>query len=394
MATATGTSDLDTTSTFSLTEAGGISLELTRRALPYLPLSISGKQRAEFTWYPGSPQATVQMLGPSEDAITISGYWKDRFLAGSGDAKVDNQSVATVADLVATVDNMRRQGRQVTLTWAGLRRIGHVTSFTQTWHNTHDVEWELEFSVLSHEATKVAAGNTPTVNLAGIADDATTTVFNARDAAFGIARDATTEGTEVLAGRNAEFGISGPAGLNPLQQVNATLTEFDTQVAVFASTLVNYVQSATALITSPSNAVRDIMATCSTAITQVSNATGTFVDSALTEWYAITSTDGIDGVPFGLQVSGRSYQQQVKNAARSVISFCAVTRYSLGEQLQGQVQRTFVAPADLDLRDVSRQFYGTPDEWRFLMTYNGLQTSRLQGGQVIIVPQQASTEGV
>lgn len=394
MPTVTAISDLDTTSTFTLLEAGGIRLDLTRRALPYLPLSISGKQRAEFTWYPGSPQATVQMLGPSEDAITISGYWKDRFLAGSGDAKVSGESVATVADLVATVDNMRRQGRQVTMSWAGLIRIGHVTSFTQTWHNTHDVEWELEFSVLSHEATKVAAGNTPTVNLAGIADDANTTAFNARDAAFGIARVATAEGTEVLAGRNAEFGISGPAGLNLLQQANAALTDFDTQCTVFASTLANYAQSATALITSPSNTVRDIIATCSNTITQISNAAGTFVDTAMTEVYAITSPDGIDGVPFGLQVSGRSYQQQVKNAARSVISFCAVTRYSLGEQLQGQPQRTFVAPADLDLRDVSRQFYGTPDAWRFLMTYNSLQTSRLQAGQVVIVPQQASTEGV
>lgn len=392
MTTAAGVSDLDTTSTFTLLEAGGIRLDLTRRALPYLPLSISGKQRAEFTWYPGSPQATVQMLGPSEDAITISGYWKDRFLAGSGDAKVSGQSVATVADLVATVDNMRRQGRQVTMSWAGLIRIGHVTSFTQTWHNTHDVEWELEFSVLSHEATKVAAGNTPTVNLSGIANDATTQEFNTRNAIFGTERAATAQGTEVLAGRNAEFGISGPAGLNLLQQANAVLTEFDTQCTVFASNMANYAQSATALITSPSNTVRDIIATCSNTITQISNAAGTFVDTAMTEWYAITSPDGVDGVPFGLQVSGRSYQQQVKNATRSVVSFCAVTRYSLAEQLQGQPQRTFVAPADLDLRDVSRQFYGTPDEWRFLMTYNSLQTSRLQAGQVVIVPQQASTE--
>lgn len=392
MATVTATSALDTTSTFTLLEAGGITLDLTRRALPYLPLSISGKQRAEFTWYPGSPQATVQMLGPSEDAITISGYWKDRFLAGSGDAKVNNQAVATVADLVATVDNMRRQGRQVTLTWAGLRRIGHVTSFTQTWHNTHDVEWEIEFSVLSHEDTKVAAGNTPAVNLAGIANDATTQAFNTRNGIFGTVRAATAQGTEVLAGRNAEFGIEGPAGLNLLQQVNAALTEFDTQATVFASTIANYAQSATALITSPSNTVRDIIATCSSTITQVANATGTLVDSALTEWYAVVSPNGLDGVPFGLQVSGRSYQQQVKNAARSVVSFCAVTRYSLGEQLQGQVQRTFVAPSDLDLRDVSRQFYGTPDQWRFLMIYNNLQTSRLLAGQVIIVPQQASTE--
>ena len=392
MSTLTATSALDTTSTFTLLEAGGIQLDLRQRALPYLPLAISGKQRAEFTWYPGSPQATVQMLGPSEDAITISGYWKDRFIAGSGDAQVNRQSVATVSDLVATVDNMRRQGRQVTLTWAGLRRIGHVTSFTQTWHNTHDVEWELEFSVLSHEDTKVAAGNTPAVNLAGISDDAKTTAFNARNSVFGTAREATAAGTEVLAGRNAEFGIDGPAGLNLLQQVNAALTEFDTQAAVFASTMANYAQSATALITAPSNTVRDIIATCASTITQISNATGTLVDSALTEWYAIASPDGIDGVPVGLQVSGRSYQQQVKNAARSIVSFCAVTRYSLGEQLQGQPQRTFVAPADLDLRDVSTQFYGTPNEWQYLMTYNELQTSSLQAGQVVIVPQQFGTE--
>jgi hypothetical protein len=41
----------------------------------------------------------------------------------------------------------------------------------------------------------------------------------------------------------------------------------------------------------------------------------------------------------------------------------------------------------MDLRDVSTQYYGTPDEWIRLMLYNGFNTSRLIAGDVVIVPR-------
>ena len=387
MAASNSSAPVDTTSALMLTALGGSVLELTRRALPYLPLSLTGKQRAEFTWYPGSPQATVQMLGPEEDAITINGYWKDRFIAGSGDAKIDNAAVSDVATLVQAVDTMRRQGRQITLAWAGLSRIGHITSFTQTWHNTHDVEWELEFSVLAQESTTVSAGSAPSLNQAGIAASAVAEADAFANSVFGRKREAVQQGTEDLVGRGAQFGVAGDAVLNPLQQLNAALEEADTQVTAFASTLAGYAQAATALITTPTETARSIIATCSSTITQITNAAGTLVDSSLTEWYSITSPNGIDGVPFGLQVGGRSYQRQVGNAIKSVVSFCAVTRYEVARQVQGETQQTYQAVVDIDLRDVSTMFYKTPNQWRYLMTQNELLTSRLQTGQVIIIPQ-------
>jgi len=386
----------DTSTSFSLDVEGGDGITLTGRALPYLPLTITGKQRAEFTWYPGSPQATVQMLGPEEGVITIAGFWKDRFIAGSGEASLSSSAgtslntsgsrgFASVAELVAHVDTMRRMGQSLKLTWAGLIRYGHITSFTQTWHNVHDCEWELEFSVLSQESTTVVPGTVPAVNLAQVAMDAATERDGFQQGAFGVDPALDTSGAFDV--RNPAFGAAGTAQLGLLESLSATLDQIDTAITVFSSSVASYAQQATAFITAVPDAARSVMASCDSAIRSISNAAGNITDKALTEWYAIASPDGVDGVPFGLQVGAASYRRRVGDSVRSTLAFCAVTRYQMAAQLQTEPVQTFTAPADMDLRDVSRQFYGTPNEWRFLMTYNNLTTSRLPIGWVIIIPQ-------
>ena len=132
------------------------------------------------------------------------------------------------------------------------------------------------------------------------------------------------------------------------------------------------------------------MASCDTAIVSISNAAGTTFDAALTEAFAVAEPLGLiqqDQVPFGIQLGAASYNRRVLNSYKSAISFCAVTRSLMADQLQTEVLKTFSAPANMDLRDVSSQFYGTPNEWRFLMTYNDLTNSKLVIGQTIVIPQ-------
>jgi hypothetical protein len=150
---------LDTVGSFTIRELTGSkrTLRLTSRALPYRPFELSGSQRHDITWYPGSPIGTLQNLGSKEEETTIRGYWKDRFIAASANPdnpstafaqvsdQLGDQPVSLVTDLAALVDDMRRQGQVVQVTWLQQSRRGLLSKFMQRWNTNEDVEWEITF---------------------------------------------------------------------------------------------------------------------------------------------------------------------------------------------------------------------------------------------------------
>lgn len=398
---------------FTLSEVNGITLTLKDRALPYRPISINGRQRAEFTWYPGSPNATVQMLGPEEGVISLRGFWKDRFLAGSGNVEVTGTgavglpSADTVSDLVKLVDQMRRSGRQISLTWDSLARYGHITSFTQTWHNHHDCEWEMEFSVISQEDPKEKV-STQAFVAPSVADVAITALTQASNAA------------EVNAA-----GVFGPPGDTPVAPPAAVTGVFvpipeikqepppwwqawkDLVGAVetvrgiggyvelvanqWANELGNVAQQALYIVQTPSELGRNVLNSVTGPAATLFKAGGSLVDGALAEYFTYAElVNGVqqDNIPFGIQLGQKSYLTRIKGAIQDIRTSNAVWRAQYTEELLNTTVRTFVAPSDMDLRDVSTRFYGTPDHWIDLMIYNGLVVSRIPAGFVVRVPER------
>ena len=164
----------DTASAFTIQEITGDQREFrfTGRALPYRPFTISGTQRHDLTWYAGSPEGTLQILGAKEEDTSINGWWKDRFLMpidamavdtrieaglasstaqaagqnGELGAQINGQPVENVRGLAEAVDDMRRKGQLVEVTWMSIVRRGIIKSFRQTWHTAQDLEWELQFA--------------------------------------------------------------------------------------------------------------------------------------------------------------------------------------------------------------------------------------------------------
>jgi hypothetical protein len=53
----------------------------------------------------------------------------------------------------------------------------------------------------------------------------------------------------------------------------------------------------------------------------------------------------------------------------------------------------FVAPGSITLRDVSTKFYGTPDNWTEIQSFNGFSSSTVPSGTVIRVPRLGSSGG-
>lgn len=374
------------------------------RALPYRPISINGRQRAEFTWYPGSPNATVQMLGPEEGVISLRGFWKDRFLGStqmasftnratsgsvsSTDVQVDitggrnakTRTIYSASDLVATVDEYRRVGRFMKLSWGDLIRYGHITSFTQTWHNVHDCEWELEFSVLSQELP--LAFSQPS---APVAADLAAQAFKL----WGDLSDTVNDWIENNPGSVVLRGLGEDA---LTVQAFAKTVEADT--LSWANSVNNVAQNAVSIIQTPNEVGLSLLGAISGPTITVVRTARAIADSAIIFYYQFAGIGAAvqgkeqDDLPFGLQLGQKSYATQVKQALDAIISNNAGWRSQTTDALQGSDVRSFVATEDTDLRDVSSRYYKTPDNWRALMVYNGLSDSKLVAGQVIKVPQR------
>ena len=387
-------------SSLTLAEEGGGTLILTERALPYMPLSISGKQRAEFVWYPGSPQATVQMLGPEEDAIVLKGFWKDKFIEGTGHARYIGEAVnslrsainsslttsaaiANVAELVKIVDTMRRMGKRIKLSWDKLQRIGHITSFTQTWQTTHYCEWELEFSVVAQEETSVRTTTANKPNLANRAAQANSDFLDVQRAK----------------------ATDKPFAISPLGPFAKALNDFDTALVGVTNYAASTAQSVSNGIFLIPNVVRSVIASSTGMVNACNAITGTFIDRAITESYAFGSAIGQgvelitgeenlwreDAAPYGIQLGAASYTRNIRSSIMQVRANNAVWRYENQKAMQQGAQAiALLTKQAMDLRDVSTEQYGTPDNWKQLMIYNGLTSSRLEAGTLVFVPQNSS----
>lgn len=377
----------------TLEEEGGNTLVLNERFLPYRPITIGGKQRAEFTWYPGSPEATVQMLGPEEDSIQLRGFWKDKFYGensvgygptanyqqndtGLGLSRVDN-----VAALVQVVDDMRRMGRRITLNWAGLRRVGHITGFRQTWHNVHDCEWEIDFSVVSQGETTVPAVAAVTITPPDAYQLALKQAILIQDSIIAASRV-----NDVLAITN---------------QASVALNAAEVLVQATTGALYDVARGYTSAYVTVTQGLRRVVSIQTGAIASTANVLRTTADTALSEFYSFGQYGDQDNTPLGVQLAADNLRRTVTRDLRATTRAFALNRRQAAVESTGtaaQVQ-SYVAPANTDLRAVSQLYYGTPDYWRQLMTYNGLNTSKLSAGQTIFVPpasmlnSQASTGG-
>jgi len=146
----------------------------------------------------------------------------------------------------------------------------------------------------------------------------------------------------------------------------------------------------TSVVELPGNMIRDTIGFADELVGRFARSTTNAVDSAITEVFAVGTALGLlsqDQVPFGIQLGAKSYMNSVNNTVNVARNFNAAIRYIYTSQLQGDVESVFVAPANMDLRDVSTKFYNTPDNWWMLMLYNELPDSRLRAGQEIKIPR-------
>lgn len=356
---------------FTITELTGTqnTLELVGRALPYRPFSLKGKMRAEKTWYPGNPIATVQMLGPDEGNTTITGMWKDRFIMRQNDfglpvipegsALFNNEALADVTSIVQTMDGFRLRGQLVQVTWGAQQRVGYISDFDPDWITLNDVGWSITFEWVSQGDLIVPVLFAMPIPPADIAEQ----IFNAL-----------TSLQQII--------------LAPFQLINSiegTLTSAVDDIELAVSSLRQTANKLSQQIISPLTAAQNTLAS----LQQVQDDCQSMADVVISlPARALISVSNIQEVTQEQTFVAADYARSVRATARQTQALAA----SLGFDLAGQTTKqpvlaTFYAREDTDLRDVSTAYYDTPDEWHRIAAFNNLKGSGLSQGQTILVPQ-------
>jgi nucleoid-associated protein YgaU len=357
-------------------------VELIGRALPTGgPLVFEGHQRVETTWYPGNPIASQQILGPSEEPTEITGTWKDRFIAATdqygqsvvqaGAVKVNMQSVVDVTDAVNLLDDIRRKGQLVEVSWEHLRRRGILKKFRHSWKNIHDVEWAMTFEWQSQGET-LAPSVMPEPDQTDI-----TTTLQAK------ASSLTTSVNPLL------------ATVALLASAVASVTGFVENVLNDVTDLIDIAQAIVNLVMAPIEAAKHAIATLNKVSADAKDTmqaaeqrvAAAFVAAPSPAKQALISPASAPAPAFGQVLSAHVYIRGVKLQARQIRGYAA-QQIALLSARAGVTSSSavFVASADDNLRDVSTRFYGTPNQWRDIAAHNGLRGSRLVAGQIVRLP--------
>lgn len=340
-------------------------VNLTGRALPYRPYKLSGTMRVETTWYPGNPEATVQILGSAEDPTTLNGMWKDVFLknipgqASAPFATINGNPIADVLDLVTQIDEIRRMGQLLEVTWDETTRVGHLTSFEQTWLRREDMEWSMTF-------TWISQGDTPGPPII------------AQPVSLGDLREAFQSALQDNArlAANAPFLVQNKI-LGPLAGALRT-----------AQAGVNAIRDTVAgAVTGALDAVSTARRAAGVMDTMI--ATGQATVQALAQKPFSAMMQGVPtlSATIGETLATAQWARTVAFNQKEIGREAAERRNTLLNNVDGQVLTPYRMRENEDLRTVALKFYGNAESWRQIATFNGLPNAEPTPGRIIFIPR-------
>lgn len=366
MATA-NTAGFPPATAFTIHETTGLqrTLRLAERALPYQGVAFPVSTRADIQWFPGSPTATIQMLGPQEGETSVNGMWKQRFLSGVGGQSpatlIGAQGVTlleTPFDIAQAVRDFVRQGQLLEVTWDRFVRVGIIKEFTPRAIRPQDYEWEITFSWTGDSAN-------PPPNATAASNPSLSDVWG----------DLTVKTAVVKADFDdplvQEFTL-----LDVQQAIKSALTDMDNANAQLQTAIDNL----TVGVATPFAATRHAVSAC------FSLADTAIVGASLFQRAMTVQTAPLAVPDFGADLAYLVACRRGVTACRALDRAAVENAYALGQTTNNTTPEIYIAREGDDLRDVSRAVYGTIAQWQTLMVYNQLSTSELTAGQRITCP--------
>jgi len=359
---------------FSIQETTGQerSVTLGGRAMPYQPVSWSGTQRTALTWYAGNPEATQQILGPTEEPTEVAGMWKDRFIRG----QVRQQGffegeIEFAQDMVALFTDLRASGQVLRVSWGPETRFGVMTDFAATYLRLQDIRWSATFEWHRRGLTVPVvspAEQLPTAisqSLAGMNEVA----------AF---RPAGTDAPALLNERAPSPGPGSPPLLDRAQGFVAGLVSSVAAIRRQAGAVLDVVRQVRALAAAPATLVNSALSAVDAVRFQ-----------ALSETCALASTP----LPFvtsernaARQLETEAWRREMAAALGAVLDAMGRAAEQLREESRPGSTQTYQATSQTTLYAVSNRFYGDPDSAGFLRDVNLLDTMTVPSGFVVLIP--------
>jgi hypothetical protein len=333
------------------TTGAGRSITLRGRALPYQGVGFGGKMRTAVTWYPGNPEATIQVLGPELDSTTMEGMWKDRFLLRQAELSGFDAALtgATAAQLVRAFEILRDSGNELRVQWADTVRRGILTEFVPTWLRSQDVRWTATwtwFAANPDQPVRAAPAPLPgkDVNTALIRHD------NAFVSAPKIiAKDYLSEINGFVDGVRRQAG-----------KVFDAIREAQRQI-----------QTPVALVQKVLSAADSLQAEAEDEVGRLTNIPYTYAQTA----------DRVVGV-----LSVEAWRRRTAGASDRLVAAVKRTAEQYERTIVSDVLDVIVVSEDVTLRQLSTRYYGSPDSWTVIADANGLVDSVVPAGTVLVIP--------
>jgi len=345
---------------FIIRELSGTRREvrLSGRALPYRPVEFQGEQAHAQTWYPGNPVATIQVLGPREGPLSISGAWKTSKLEGAvkltGFDDIPNEgNTVSAEDLVQVFHRMRIAGNTIEVRWGPEVRRGIIHRFTPNYQRVEDVEWTLDF-VWSQR------GESPPLRAARVENPAQTTLA----ASNALADAAAAEPPSVL--ESARERLRG--GVDAVRRNVATFANTVTQIQSTANVVSARFQQAQAI-------TREVVA-AGRALRKGS------VDLPYTE---MLPTDDVVAV-----LRTENWRRAIGSNTRRTQAQTVRGRDSIAARSVPGYLAVVTLRENQTLRNVALEYYGSADSWTYIADANGLVGSSQPAGTVVRVPRAPS----
>jgi hypothetical protein len=345
------------------------SVTLKERALPYRPVAWTSRMRTKLTWYPGSANATQQVLGPEEAPTTVEGMWKDRFIQGAVLVNGDPLQIRSAEQCARLFYDLCKSGNVLRVVWGTEVRIGVLKEFSANWDRFQDLSWHCEFEWSGRDdSVRERAVKTPLQNPLD--------KMNALD--------------DLLA--------FGP--LDVVTRFQASLIDVVDQLRDQVGQLFDYVRAINALKSSPQTLLGALAAVVNSirleTTEEIARLTETPTWGVDKETLDALTAKGVSGSPSATArvaalLSNERFGKEVARSMAALRSSCIDTLRDQEERAVPPEIALITMPEDTSLYALSSRFYGTPDLADFLARANGIKGTLVvpAGSQLRIPPRPA-----
>lgn len=372
-----------------ITENNGLkrTIALQGRSLPYKgAVLVEDEQRVEITFFPGNPVAYAQILGPQLTRTVFNGTWKDKYLqlaenaprvlnfptvsaagqplqpgsnlitgatftsAGAFPGTQDLRLAKTVRDAFRL---LCRSGAHMRVEWMDWVRFGYMTRF-KCWPGPEDEwEWECEFAWTGDTDKQPTAQLVELDNKSFL--DSLVNLLNSLNDLLSLPSQITATYLQPLLGKFADL-------LNQLTRLVSSLQGFVSFKFL------------------PLTQLAAIKAACYALRAQVLD--------LLAE---LQGKDSRLGGASRRNTAETWYTELIIRKVRRILELIGEETAERLRQIEaataGQVDRVYRVDSLTSLRHVSREVYGTQENWRDIAAFNGLATQVVEAGTVLKIPK-------